>query len=405
MLEENMNIKTDNFPKAVLRRGKELPIKKFHPWIFTSAINFIDGEPEEGDIVEVYSCFEEFLGLGHYLEGSVAIKLFAFEPYVPDEEFWKERLQRAYNLREQMGLTHNPETSAYRLVHSEADMLPGLTIDFYNGTAIFQTISMGMYNLRYVFAKALKEIYGDRLLAVYDKSAETLYKSTGVPCRDSFLLGEDGQDTIRESGHFFRVDWKFGNNTGFFLDHREGRELVKRYAKDKKVLDLFCYTGAYSVHALKGGAKMVHSVDTSQMAIDLLKDNMSLNGLQETNHEAFVTDSKKFMTAMPEEIYDMIILDPPTLAKTAAMESTAIKGYKKLNTLAMSKIKKDGVIVTYCSSKIFGVEQFRSILYSASLEAGRKITILRQIHQAEDHPVCLSVPELEYLKGFVIKVD
>ncbi|MFA8449653.1 MAG: class I SAM-dependent rRNA methyltransferase [Bacteroidales bacterium] len=405
-MHEKIEIKTDNFPKVVLKRGKELPIKKYHPWVFSGAIKYIEGNPEEGDVVEVYSSFDDFLGLGHFQENNtISVQVFSFEPYVPDIDFWKERLRRAFLHREQLSFVSGIETNAYRLVHGEADMLPGLIIDYYNGTIVFQITSMGMYKLRYLFAQFLQELYGERLISVYDKSAESLYKNTGVPCRDSFLLGEAGQETIKEANLFYRVDWRFGNRTGFFLDHREGRALLSRYAKDKKVLDLFCYSGSYTINALRAGAKMVHSVDTSQMAIDNLRENIVLNDLQGAHQESFVADAKKFMSAMPESTYDVIVIDPPTLAKTSSMESIAIKGYKKLNAQAMSKIKSGGLIFSFCSSKIIGVEQYRSIIYSAALDTGKKVSILRQIHQPEDHPISIYVPEREYLKGFVIRID
>ncbi|MFA8299417.1 MAG: class I SAM-dependent rRNA methyltransferase [Hyphomicrobiales bacterium] len=399
-----MNIKS--FPKLILRDGKDAPLKRFHPWIYSGAVDYIEGgEPQEGDVVEVHNSFGDFMGLGHFQNNTVAVKIFAFEPFVPDYEFWKERILSAYQLRERLGLTNSLQTNAYRLVSGEADLLPGLKIDYFNGTIVFQASSLGMYNLRHDFTEILKELYGDRLFAIYDKSGEFLYKNTGISTRDSFLYGEDGPDIITENGAKFYVDYKLGQNTGYFLDHRNFRKIFAQYCKNKRVLDTFAYTGSYTINALKAGAKLVHSIDCSQISIEQIKKNVMLNDLQDAAQESFNTDSRKYMVGMPEDMYDVIVIDPPQFAKTPSLKGNAIKSYKKLNNLALKKIKKGGMLFTFSASTIIETSLFKSILFNAALDTNRKISIVHHFCQQEDHPINLYHPEGEYLKGLALYVE
>ncbi len=432
-------IKQMNKTAAItLKPGKEAAVKRFHPWIFSGAIEKIEGAPREGDVVEVLNARKEIMGTGHYLPGSIAVKMFSFDASEINNDFWKAKLKTAYQLRERLGLTEGSIANAYRLVFSEGDLLPGLIIDYYNGVAVIQSHSIGMHRLLPVFTEALREIYGEKLVAVYDKSSETMEKSKLITRNsklflkaqnptdgsdatmpvlpstrplvhassafpDQFLFGSSGPIEILETGHRFMVDFICGQKTGFFLDQRGNRMFAQFYAKGKKVLNAFCYSGAFSVYALKGGATSVDSIDSSKQAIDLTEQNIQLNGCDDSRHKARVADVKRFL-AETEEKYDMIILDPPAFAKTHHVTNNALHAYVHLNSDAIKRLKPGGILFTFSCSQPISREMFRSALQSSAIETGRRVSILHQLSQGPDHPVSICHPEGEYLKGLILQV-
>jgi 23S rRNA (cytosine1962-C5)-methyltransferase len=393
------------FPLIILNPGKEQSPLRFHPWIFSGAIKSKTGEIAEGDVVEVRDHKGIFLGLGHYQDGTIAVRLFAFKKAEVDFKFWKNKVVRAFNVRKRMGLTENPATNVYRLVNAEGDGMPGLIIDFYNGTAVLQTHSIGMHRIKTELIEALKEIYGEKLKAVYDKSEETMPKLSAVKARNGLLWGETESNEVLENGHAFYVDWATGQKTGFFIDQRESRDLVSRYSKDKNALNTFCYSGGFSIYALAAGAKMVHSVDSSQKAIDLTLRNVALNSIPAgASHEAFAVDTFDFLIGK-EHTYDLIILDPPAFAKHQNVKHNAVKGYKRLNAEALKQIKPGGVLFTFSCSQVIDRQLFQGAVMAAAIETGRSVRILHQLIQPADHPISIFHPEGEYLKGLVLYVE
>ena len=393
-----------SFTKLYLAPGKEHSLKRFHPWVFSGAIRKMDGNPEEGDIVEVYSSQREFLGMGHYAPGSIAVRIFSFEQVEPDYTFWKSKVQQAYDYRKKLGLVDNPHTDVYRLVYAEGDGVPGLIVDFYKDTAVVQTHSIGMYNIREHVSKALQEIYGETLVAVYDKSAESLPAKAAVNPVNGYLYGESkGGVVVTENENQFFIDWESGQKTGFFIDQRENRELLARYVKDKSVLNTFCYTGGFSVYALNAGAKEVHSVDVSKKAIELTVKNGELSQAPE-RHEAYAVDTFDFLKGK-ENRYDVIILDPPAFAKSKNVRHNALMGYKRLNAEAMKKIKPGGILFTFSCSQVVDKYLFNNTVMAAAIEAGRNIKIMHHLSQPADHPISVFHPEGEYLKGLVLFVE
>jgi 23S rRNA (cytosine1962-C5)-methyltransferase len=393
-----------SYTKIVLRKGKDAAVRRFHPWVFSGAIQKITGSPEEGDIAEIFSASDEYLATGHYLGGSIAVKIFSFEQREIGISFWEEKIRAAYELRTAAGLTNSPLTNAYRLVFTEGDGLPGLIIDWYNGIAVIQSHSPGMYRIRQDLASVLKEIYGEKLKGVYDKSSETV--KPGDPeerIRNGYLLGEATPGTILETGHTFKVDWEAGQKTGFFLDQRSNRMFAQFYARDKKVLNAFCYTGAFTVYALKGGAKTVHSVDSSRPAMQNLEENLALNGIEKDRNISVHADVKDFLTGNNDN-FDMIILDPPAFAKHHNVTHSALQAYKFINAEALKRIGSGGILMTFSCSQAISREMFRSAVHSAALESGREVRILNQLSQGPDHPVSIYHPEGEYLKGLVLLV-
>jgi 23S rRNA (cytosine1962-C5)-methyltransferase len=403
------------YPRVVLKKDKEAALKRFHPWLFSGAIERTIGTCVPGDIVEVYSISHDYLATGHFQDGSIAVKLFTFQQQEIDYSFWKDKIERAYRLRTVLGLTSSSSTTAYRLVFTEGDELPGLIIDWYNGVAVIQTHSLGMHLINPDLVNILKEIYGEGLKAVYDKSAETTLLSippskvegdTGRSNRveDGYLFGLPQTGLITETGHTFSVDWERGQKTGFFLDQRSNRMFAQFYAKDKKVLNAFCYSGAFSVYALKGGATLVHSVDSSKQAIEWTKENLALNGIDSARHESSVADVKRFLV-QSTATYDMIILDPPAFAKHHNITHNALQAYIHINSEAMKKVNPGGILMTYSCSQAISREMFRSAIQAAALETGRKIRILHHLSQGPDHPVSIYHPEGEYLKGLILQVE
>jgi len=390
--------------RVVLKSGKDQSLKRFHPWVFSGAIKKMYGHPAEGELVEVVSNKDEFLGLGHYQIGSITVRIVSFENVQPDYNFWKQKVESAWNLRKMLGYTSDPETNVFRLIHAEGDNMPGLIVDFYNGTAVMQSHSVGMHLIREDLVKALQEVMGDMLKAVYYKSEKTLPFKADLGAQDGYLLGTNSETEVMEYGLRFKVDWESGQKTGFFVDQRENRKLVERYSKGRDVLNMFCYTGGFSFYAMQGGANLVHSVDASGKAIDLTRENVELNFPDDKRHEAFVADGFEYLKDIQDK-YDLIILDPPAFAKHRNILPQALKGYKRINTRAFEQIRKGGILFTFSCSQVVSKDRFREAVFSAAAIAGRKVRILHQLTQPTDHPVNMYHPESEYLKGLVLYVE
>ena len=390
--------------KIFLKRGKEVAVKRFHPWLFSGAIERLEGNPTEGDIVEIRSHQNEYLATGHYQLGSIAVKIFSFSPIDVTPEFWHMKLRNAYTLRQYLGLTESPLTNAYRLVHSEGDGLPGLIIDYYNGVAVIQSHSTGMVLLSKVFANALKSIYGEKLIAVYHKNQDKLRTKGKVQSADGFLVGHAGVAEIMETAHRFKVDFIHGQKTGFFLDKRSNRMFAQFYARGRRVLDAFSYSGAFAAYALKGGATEVHSVDSSKQALEMAKEHITINGIDISRHRPILSDVRQFLDRCTEQ-YEMIILDPPAFAKSHRVTNNALQAYIHINRSAMEKLAPGRILMTFSCSQAISREVFRSAVQSAAMEADREVKLLHHLTQGPDHPVSIFHPEGEYLKGLIVMVE
>jgi 23S rRNA (cytosine1962-C5)-methyltransferase len=390
--------------KVILKKGKEESMERFHPWVFSGAIERIEGTPAEGDLVSVQKSDGKIIGYGHCAIGSIAVRIFSFGEIIPGDSFWKHRIEQAYLLRKSMGLTDAPDTNVYRLIHGEGDGMPGLIADYYNGTVVLQAHSVGMWLVRKEIVEALKDVLGDKLIAVYDKSAKTLPYKADIEAKDGYLYGISSAGEVVEYGNHFKVDWLEGQKTGFFIDQRDNRRLLSDYALNKTVLNMFCYTGGFSFSALKGGAKLVHSVDSSAKAIDLTNENIELNFPGDSRHEAFVADAFDFMQDIKNK-YDLIVLDPPAFAKHRNVLSQALQGYKRLNAKAFQQIRPGGILFTFSCSQVVTRNNFREAVFSAAAIAGREVRILHQLSQPVDHPINIYHPEGEYLKGLVLYVE
>ena len=390
--------------KVILKSGKDISLRRFHPWVFSGAIKKIKGEVAEGDLVRVVDNKDEFLALGHYQIGSIAIRAISFVDVLPEADFWEKKLSDAYEMRKILGVAEVENNNTYRLLHAEGDGMPGLIIDVYNGTAVMQMHSIGMWNARFEIAEALKNVMGDELKAIYDKSESTLPFKADIEPHDGYIWGESESFVATECGLKFKVDWIKGQKTGFFIDQRDNRNLLESYSKGKKVLNMFCYTGGFSFYAMRGGAELVHSVDSSAKAIDLTNQNVELNFPGDTRHEAFATDAFKFLDDM-ETDYDVIVLDPPAFAKHKNVLNNAMQGYKRLNSKAFQKVKKGGIVFTFSCSQVVTRDLFRKAVFSAAAQSGRTVKILHQLTQPTDHPVNIYHPEGEYLKGLVLYVE
>jgi len=377
---------------------------RFHPWIFSGAIHQIEGEVMEGDVVKVVSATRDFLAIGHYQIGSIAVRIISFSDVPIDTAFWKARLAGAVALRRSLGLLNSDQTNVFRLVHGEGDGMPGLVIDFYNGTAVLQAHSIGMFLIRPELARLLKDILGDRLQAVYDKSDKTLPFKAAINPENDYLLGNSEPIVVKEYGNAFHVDWIEGQKTGFFIDQRENRHLVQQYARGRDVLNMFCYSGGFSFYAMRGGARMVHSVDASVKAIELTNRNVKLNFPNDPRHKSYVADAFEFMRDIKDQ-YDLIILDPPAFAKHRNALHQALQAYKKLNAKAFQQIRPGGIVFTFSCSQVVSKEKFREAVFSGSAISGRQVRILHQLNQPADHPINIYHPEGEYLKGLVLYVD
>ncbi len=380
-----------------------------HPWTFSGAIEKTESEKKltEGEIVDIHTKSGDFIASGHYQIGSIAVRVLSFEPNESfDQAWWNRKVAEAYNVRQTLQLTDSAETTCYRLIHGEGDSLPGLIVDIYGQNAVVQCHSVGMYLSREAIAQALREAYGDRLKSVYDKSANTLPFNANLGAVDGYLYGsaEGESDVVLENGHKFAVNWEKGQKTGFFLDQRFNRELVRAYSKGRTVLNTFCYTGGFSVYAMAGGAKEVCSVDSSQRAVDLAQENMVLNFGEDVAHSTLAVDAVEYLKNIGDK-YDLIILDPPAFAKHHKVLGNAMQGYKRINARAMSQIKSGGILFTFSCSQAVSKELFRTTVFSAAAIAGRKVRILHQLTQPADHPINIYHPEGEYLKGLVLYVE
>ena len=393
-----------SYKKVYLKPGKEESLKRFHPWVFSGAIARVEGEPEEGEIVDVYTSKKEFIACGHFQIGSIAVRVLSFRQEEISHDFWKHRLEVALDLRRSLGLVDNPENNTYRLVHGEGDNLPGLIIDVYGQTAVMQAHSAGMHVYRMEIAEALSEVMGDIVKHIYYKSETTLPYKADLGPENGFIKGGSPENVALENGLKFHVDWLKGQKTGFFVDQRENRHLLERYSKGRNVLNMFCYTGGFSFYAMRGGANLVHSVDSSAKAIDLTNQNVELNFPGDERHQAFAEDAFKYLDRMGDQ-YDLIILDPPAFAKHRDALRNALRGYSKLNAKAFEKIKPGGILFTFSCSQVVDKKDFRNAVFTAAAQSGRSVRILHQLTQPGDHPVNIYHPEGEYLKGLVLYVD
>ena len=390
--------------KVFLKPKKEESLLRFHPWVFSGAIQSVEGDPEEGDLVEVYGANQRFLAIGHYQIGSIAVRVLSFTPIAIDDAFWVERIRIAYELRKTLRLAGVENNNTFRLIHGEGDNLPGLVIDMYAHTAVMQAHSVGMHYARHQIAEALKAVLGDTLQNIYYKSEATLPYKANLGSEDGYLFGGEVEDIAIENGLKFCVDWQKGQKTGFFVDQRENRSLLEHYAKDRSVLNMFCYTGGFSFYAMRGGANLVHSVDSSAKAIDLTNMNVELNFPGDTRHKAYAEDAFKYLDRMGDQ-YDLIILDPPAFAKHKDALRNALRGYTKLNAKAFEKIKPGGILFTFSCSQVVDKMNFRNAVFTAAAQSGRSVRILHQLTQPGDHPVNIYHPEGEYLKGLVLYVE
>ena len=400
----NLLEKRTMYKKIYLKKGKEESLKRFHPWIFSGAIQRTEGDLEEGEVVRVITAGGDFIAVGHYQIGSIAVRVLSFSDVDIDNEFWKSRLLSAYNMRRSVGIVDNPQNNTYRLVHGEGDNIPGLVIDIYGNTAVMQAHSVGIHQQRMAIASCLVEIAGGLIKNVYYKSETTLPYKAELGQEDGFIIGGSDDNVAMENGLKFHVDWLKGQKTGFFVDQRENRSLLERFAQGKKVLNMFCYTGGFSFYAMRGGAELVHSVDSSAKAIELTTRNVEMNFPGDTRHEAFCEDAFKYLDRMGDR-YDLIILDPPAFAKHRGALHNALKGYTRLNQKAFEKIQPGGILFTFSCSQVVTKDNFRNAVFTAAALAGRKVRILHQLHQPADHPVNIFHPEGEYLKGLVVYVE
>ncbi|EGJ70251.1 PUA domain containing protein [Bacteroides coprosuis DSM 18011] len=390
--------------KVFLKPKKEQSLNRFHPWIFSGAIAHMEGKPEEGDVVDVFTASNEFIAKGHYQIGSIAIRVLSFQDEAIDDHFWINRIQTAYNVRKAVGLAHNPHNNTFRLIHGEGDFLPGLIVDVYDETAVLQAHSVGMHYMRNILAETIIKVMDGAVKNIYYKSETTLPFKAELDPTDGFLIGGDKNNIAIENGLKFHVDWLKGQKTGFFVDQRENRSLLEKYSKDRSVLNMFCYTGGFSFYAMRGGAKVVHSVDSSAKAIDLTNENISLNFGEDERHKAIAEDAFKYLDRMGNQ-YDLIVLDPPAFAKHRKALRNALQGYRKINAKALEKIQPGGILFTFSCSQVVSKDDFRTMVFSAAAMSGRKVRILHQLTQPADHPVSIYHPEGEYLKGLVLYVE
>ena len=393
-----------HYRNVFLKKGKEESLKRFHPWVFSGAIHHIEGEPEEGEVVRVLTSDKEFIAIGHFQIGSIAVRVLSFKDEVVDKDFWCRKLSVAYAMRCGIGIAVDPTNNTYRLVHGEGDNLPGLIVDVYGKTAVLQAHSVGMHVCRMEISEALQEVMKDVIENIYYKSETTLPFKADLGAENGFIYGGSSDNMAMEYGLKFHVDWLKGQKTGFFVDQRENRSLLERYSKDRSVLNMFCYTGGFSFYAMRGGAKVVHSVDSSAKAIDLTNKNVELNFPGDSRHTAYAEDAFKYLDRMGDQ-YDLIILDPPAFAKHRDALRNALQGYRKLNAKAFEKIKPGGILFTFSCSQVVTKDNFRTSVFTAAAMAGRSVRILHQLTQPADHPVNIYHPEGEYLKGLVLYVE
>ena len=391
--------------KVYLKPGKEESLKRFHPWVFSGAIARLDGEPEEGEVVEIHTSTQAFIAKGHFQIGSIAVRVLTFrQDEEIDADFWRRKLRIAYDMRRRINVAGHPANKTYRLVHGEGDNLPGLVVDIYARTAVMQAHSAGMHLQHMMIADAMAEVMGDEIDNIYYKSETTLPFKADLYPENGFLKGGDTDNLAMEYGLKFHIDWLKGQKTGFFIDQRENRSLLERYSPGRHVLNMFCYTGGFSVYAMRGNAKLVHSVDSSAKAIELTNKNIELNFPNDNRHTAYAEDAFKYLERM-DATYDLIVLDPPAFAKHRDALHNALQGYRKLNFKAFEKIKSGGILFTFSCSQAVSKENFRTAVFTAAAMSGRSVHILHQLTQPADHPVNIYHPEGEYLKGLVLYVE
>ena len=392
------------YKSVYLKKGKEDSLKRFHPWIFSGAIAKMDEDIAEGDFVRVFTSYDEFIAVGMYQIGSIAVRVLSFDDITIDRAFWETHLRSALDMRKAIGLLDNPQSTTYRWVHGEGDNLPGLVVDCYGDTAVMQAHNVGIHLNRKEISEAMVNVADGRIKNIYYKSETTLPFKADVEHENVFIYGKMVDDVTVENGLKFHVDWLRGQKTGFFVDQRENRHLLETYAKGRSVLNMFCYTGGFSVYAMRGDAKLVHSVDSSAKAIELTNRNIEMNFPGDKRHEAFCEDAFKVLDANDNK-YDLIVLDPPAFAKHRAALRNALKGYTRLNVKGLQRIKPGGILFTFSCSQIVTKENFRNAVFTAAVQANRKVRILHQLHQPADHPVNIYHPEGEYLKGLVLYVE
>lgn len=392
------------YKNLYLKRGKEESLKRYHPWIFSGAIQKIEGDPDEGEVLRVLNAEGDFIAVGQWQVGSIAVRVLSFEDEIIDAAFWERKIKVAYTLRKVMGVAGRADNDTYRLIHGEGDFLPGLVVDVYGKTAVMQAHSVGMHVSRMDIAKAIVKVTEGAVENVYYKSETTLPYKAELGQENGFIIGESNNNVATENGLNFYIDWLKGQKTGFFVDQRENRALLEHYAKGRSVLNMFCYTGGFSVYAMRGGAKLVHSVDSSAKAIELTNRNMELNFPGDERHKAYAEDAFKYLDAMGHQ-YDLIILDPPAFAKHKDALRQALKGYTRLNAKAFEKIQPGGILFTFSCSQVVSKEHFRMAVFTAAAQSGRRVRILHQLHQPADHPINIYHPEGEYLKGLVLYVE
>lgn len=388
-----------------LKPGKDAALKRFHPWVFSGAVKKSEGPPHDGEVVEVCDHLGQFLAIGHFQDSSICVRILAYESIPIDLPFWVAKFRAALHYRRQIGLIQRSDTNCFRLIHAEGDGLPGLIVDVYDRTAVVQCHSIGMHLARELIATALQEVLGRQLEAVYDKSAESLPDRYAATIQNGYLFGHSTHRIAVENGHSFLVDWEEGQKTGFFLDQRDNRHLVGIYAAGKTVLNAFCYSGGFSAYALHAGALHVDSVDVSKKAIELTDKNMALNQLNLERHKSYCSDVIPFLRQAPDHAYDLMVVDPPAFAKNLDKRHNAVQGYKRLNALAINKIKPGGILFTFSCSQVVDETLFYNTIVAAALEGGRRARVMHRLSQPADHPVSCFHPEGAYLKGLVLYID
>ena len=395
--------------KIILRKGREDSLRRFHPWVFSGAIAEIQGNPAEGDMVAVHASDGSLMAYGHYQIGSIAVRVLSFDESAVRPDFFEVMLSRALQVRVACGLDGSENTNCYRLVHGEGDNLPGLIIDHYDGVCVLQAHSVGMFRAKKQICEALKKVYGPDLKAVYDKSSGTAPFKAGLELIDGYMYRRedfnDDEQTVLENGHKFIVNWTEGQKTGFFLDQRDNRALVGSVARGRNVLNLFCYTGGFSIYALAGGAVHVDSVDSSKKAMMMVDRNVALNGFDESKHTSLCCDAIDYLKNAPEGKYDLMIVDPPAFAKHRGSLKNALRAYQRLNAAAISKVAPGGLVFTYSCSQVVDKEAFALAVFSAAAQTGRSVRILDRLNQPCDHSVNIYHPEGEYLKGLLLYVE
>ena len=394
----------DKYRKVYLRKGKEQSLDRFHPWVFSGAIAHVDDGVDEGEVVNVFSSDGRFIAVGHYQIGSISVRVLSFDDCDIDSEFWSASLKGALEMRIALGLADSSAGDTYRLVHGEGDFLPGLVIDVYGKTAVMQAHSVGMHMMRNDIARELMAVMGGRIYNIYYKSETTLPFKAELGQEDGFICGGSADNVAVENGLKFYVDWLKGQKTGFFIDQRDNRSLLEHYSAGRNVLNMFCYTGGFSVYAMRGGAASVHSVDSSAKAIELTEKNVELNFPSHERHAAYCEDAFKYLDKVADK-YNLIILDPPAFAKHRGALHNALKGYTRLNAKALEKIQPGGILFTFSCSQVVTKDNFRNAVFTAATVARRKVRILHQLHQPADHPINIYHPEGEYLKGLVLYVE